>query len=99
MARLRCVSRLPATRIAWSSTVAMPYAMLAGSLPQERMGVYMGIFNFFIVIPQLVAASVLGLVLREFFDLQAIYGLVIGGVLMIVAGACTLLVDREAEPG
>jgi maltose/moltooligosaccharide transporter len=62
------------------------------------MGIYMGIFNFFIVIPQLVAASVLGLVLREFFDLQSIYGLVIGGVLMIVAGIATLLVDREAEP-
>ena len=48
--------------------------------------------------PQLVAASVLGLVLREFFDLQSIYGLVIGGVLMIIAGLSTLLVDKAAEP-
>ena len=63
------------------------------------MGVYMGIFNFFIVIPQLIAASVLGLVLREFFGGAGIFGLVIGGVLMIVAGFATLLVDREAEPG
>jgi maltose/moltooligosaccharide transporter len=62
------------------------------------MGIYMGIFNFFIVIPQLVAASVLGLVLREFFGLQSIFGLVIGGVLMMVAGVTTLLVDKEAEP-
>jgi maltose/moltooligosaccharide transporter len=85
--------------VAWASTVAMPYAMLAGSLPQERMGVYMGIFNFFIVIPQLIAASVLGLVLREFFSANAIYGLVIGGFFMIASGLATLLVDREAEPG
>ena len=85
--------------IAWASILSLPYALLSSNLPGDKMGIYMGIFNFFIVIPQLVAASVLGLVLREFFDLQAIYGLVIGGVLMIVAGACTLLVDREAEPG
>jgi maltose/moltooligosaccharide transporter len=58
----------------------------------------MGIFNFFIVIPQLIAASVLGLVLREFFEAHAIYGLVIGGVCMVVAGLATLLVDKEAEP-
>jgi len=85
--------------IAWASILSLPYALLSSNLPSNKMGIYMGIFNFFIVIPQLVAASVLGLVLREFFDLQAIYGLVIGGVLMIVAGGCTLLVDREAEPG
>ena len=85
--------------IAWASILSLPYALLSSNLPGDKMGIYMGIFNFFIVIPQLVAASVLGLVLREFFDLQAIYGLVIGGCLMIVAGACTLLVDREAEPG
>ncbi len=76
----------------------MPYALLSNNLPAHKMGIYMGIFNFFIVIPQLVAASVLGLILRVFFDLQAIYGLVVGGVLMIIAGFATLLVDKEAEP-
>ena len=84
--------------IAWASILSLPYALLSNNLPANKMGVYMGIFNFFIVIPQLVAASVLGLVLREFFDLQAIFGLVIGGCLMIVAGFTTLLVDKEAEP-
>ncbi|MGA8205795.1 MAG: MFS transporter [Woeseiaceae bacterium] len=84
--------------IAWASILSLPYALLSSNLPSNKMGVYMGIFNFFIVIPQLVAASVLGLVLRVFFDLQSIYGLVIGGVLMIVAGFATLLVDKEAEP-
>jgi len=73
--------------------------MLSGALPPRKMGVYMGIFNFFIVIPQLMAAAVLGLVLREFFAAEAIYGLLIGGVFMVLAGLATLLVDREAEPG
>ena len=84
--------------IAWASILSLPYALLSSNLPSNKMGIYMGIFNFFIVIPQLVAASVLGLVLREFFDLKSIFGLVIGGVLMIVAGFATLLVDKEAEP-
>ena len=84
--------------IAWGSILSLPYALLSSNLPANKMGIYMGIFNFFIVIPQLVAASVLGLVLREFFGLQSIYGLVIGGVLMIVAGLTALLVDKSAEP-
>ena len=84
--------------IAWASILSLPYALLSSNLPSHKMGIYMGIFNFFIVIPQLVAASVLGLILREFFALQSIYGLVIGGVLMMIAGFATLLVDREAEP-
>jgi maltose/moltooligosaccharide transporter len=84
--------------IAWASILSLPYALLSDVLPTAKMGIYMGIFNFFIVIPQLIAASVLGLVLREFFDARGIYGLVIGGFLMIVAGIATLFVDREAEP-
>jgi maltose/moltooligosaccharide transporter len=84
--------------IAWASILSLPYALLSDVLPTAKMGIYMGIFNFFIVIPQLIAASVLGLVLREFFSAQGIYGLVIGGVLMILAGFSTLLVDKEAEP-
>ena len=84
--------------IAWASILSLPYALLSSNLPSHKMGIYMGIFNFFIVIPQLVAASVLGLILREFFALKSIYGLVIGGTLMVIAGLSTLLVDREAEP-
>jgi maltose/moltooligosaccharide transporter len=85
--------------IAWASILSLPYALLSDVLPTAKMGIYMGIFNFFIVIPQLIAASVLGLVLRELFAAQAVYGLVIGGVLMILAGLATLLVDKSAEPG
>jgi maltose/moltooligosaccharide transporter len=83
---------------AWASILSWPYALLSDSVPAHKMGVYMGIFNFFIVISQLVAASLLGYVLRQFFDLQSIFGLVIGGALMIIAGFATLLVDKEAEP-
>ena len=84
--------------IAWASILSLPYALLSDVLPTAKMGIYMGIFNFFIVIPQLIAASVLGLVLREMFAGEAIFGLVIGGSLMILAGVATLLVDRDAEP-
>ena len=84
--------------IAWGSILSLPYALLSSNLPAHKMGIYMGIFNFFIVIPQLVAASVLGLIVRDFFGAQSIYGLVIGGTLMVVAGVSTLLVDKDAEP-
>jgi maltose/moltooligosaccharide transporter len=84
--------------VAWASILSLPYALLSGALPAAKMGVYMGIFNFFIVIPQLVAASLLGLILREGFDGEPIYGLVIGGVSLALAGVLTLLVDRDAEP-
>ena len=84
--------------IAWASILSLPYALLSDVLPTAKMGVYMGIFNFFIVIHQLIAASILGLLLREFFNGQGIYCLVIGGVMMILAGLTTLLVDKHSEP-
>ena len=84
--------------IAWASILSLPYALLSNALPVHKMGVYMGIFNFFIVIPQLIAASVLGLLIREVFGGNGIFGLVTGGTLMIVAGLTTLLVDPKAEP-
>jgi maltose/moltooligosaccharide transporter len=84
--------------IAWASILSLPYALLSNNLPANKMGVYMGIFNFFIVIPQLVAASILGLLLRELFAGRAILCLVAGGGFMIVAGVATMVVDKDAEP-
>jgi len=84
--------------IAWASILSLPYALLSNNLPANKMGVYMGIFNFFIVIPQLVAASILGLLLRELFAGRAILCLVAGGGFMIAAGIATMMVDKEAEP-
>ena len=75
---------------AWASILSLPYAMLSDNLPPAKMGVYMGIFNFFIVIPQLVAASVLGQLLKRFFHGQPIWALALGGVSLFVAGLCTL---------
>jgi maltose/moltooligosaccharide transporter len=79
--------------LAWASILAMPYAILTGSLPAEKMGVYMGIFNFFIVIPQITAASILGFFVRDVFGGDAIYALVLGGASMIVAGIMVMFVD------
>ena len=79
--------------IAWASTLTMPYAILAGSLPESKMGVYMGIFNFFIVIPQITAASILGFLMRNVLNNEPIGVIVLGGVSMIVAGLLSLWVD------
>lgn len=79
---------------AWASILSLPYAMLSSSVPSKKMGVYMGIFNFFIVIPQLLAASVLGLILRHFFDNQPIYALVLGAVSFLLAAVAVLRVKH-----
>jgi len=81
---------------AWASILSLPYALLSDAVPAAKMGVYMGIFNFFIVIPQLIAASLLGLLLKTFFANQPIYALVIGGASLIVAGLCVLRVREPA---
>ncbi|PTX60170.1 maltose/moltooligosaccharide transporter [Kordia periserrulae] len=79
--------------IAWASILSMPYAMLAGALPTNKMGYYMGVFNFFIVIPQIISAGILGYLLNKLFNGDPIYALVIGGVMMILAGILTLRVN------
>jgi maltose/moltooligosaccharide transporter len=83
--------------IAWASILSMPYAMLAGSLPQNKMGIYMGIFNFFIVIPQITAAGILGFFLKTFFGSEAIYALVLGGVAMFLAAGLVFVVKDEDD--
>jgi maltose/moltooligosaccharide transporter len=83
--------------IAWASILSIPYAMLSGSLPAEKMGYYMGVFNFFIVIPQIIAGTVLGFMLTHFFNGQSIFILVAGGVSMFIAGLLCLRVDDRDE--
>ncbi len=80
---------------AWASILSLPYALLSDSLPAQKMGLYMGVFNFFIVIPQLVAASMLGFLLRVMFGGAPIYALVLGGLSLMLAG---LLVLRVPQP-
>lgn len=79
--------------LAWASILAMPYAILTGSLPSNKMGVYMGIFNFFIVIPQITAAAILGFFVRSLFGGEAIYALILGGVSMFIAALMVMFVD------
>ena len=79
--------------LAWASILAMPYAILAGSLPPEKMGVYMGIFNFFIVIPQITAAAILGFFVKNIVGGEAIYALLLGGASMIIAGLMVYFVE------
>jgi maltose/moltooligosaccharide transporter len=81
--------------IAWASILSMPYAILAGSLPAGRTGVYMGIFNFFIVIPEIVAALGFGWVMANVFDNNRMSAVIAGGVFLAVAA---LLVTRVQDP-
>jgi maltose/moltooligosaccharide transporter len=71
--------------LAWASILAMPYAILTGALPQKKLGVYMGIFNFFIVIPQITAAAILGFFVRDLFGGEAIYALLLGGISFFIS--------------
>ncbi|MEQ8359896.1 MAG: MFS transporter [Cytophagales bacterium] len=83
--------------IAWASILSIPYAMLSSSLPASKMGYYMGIFNFFIVIPQMVAASILAFMVTSLFGSEFIFALIIGGISMILAGLLSLIVDDKDE--
>ncbi|WP_235298290.1 MFS transporter [Portibacter marinus] len=83
--------------IAWASILSMPYAMLSGSLPAEKMGYFMGVFNFFIVIPQIVAAGMLGFILKTFLGNESINAMIVGGISFFVAGLLCLLVKDEVK--
>jgi maltose/moltooligosaccharide transporter len=80
--------------IAWASILSMPYALLASCIEEKKMGVYMGIFNMFIVIPQIVAATLLGPTLRTLFDNRPIFALIISGVSLIVGALCLFRVQE-----
>jgi len=83
--------------LAWASTLSVPYAILTSSLPVNKMGVFMGIFNFFIVIPQLCAASILGAMVTYLFNGNPLYALVAGGISMAIGGILTLRVQDRYE--
>jgi maltose/moltooligosaccharide transporter len=86
--------------IAWASILSMPYAILSTALPANRMGVYMGVFNFFIVIPEIVASLFFGPLTRFLFGQDnpntPLYTVMLGGVCLLIAAACVTLV-RETE--
>ncbi len=83
--------------VAWASILAMPYAILTGSLPSHKMGTYMGLFNIFIVVPQIVAASVLGSFISLVAPGQPIFGLVFGGVSLFIAAIMMIFVVHDPD--
>jgi maltose/moltooligosaccharide transporter len=82
--------------IAWSSILAVPYAVLAGSLPAQKTGVYMGIFNFFIVIPEIIASLFFGWIMNHLLNNNRIAAVVAGGLFMLIAA---VLMQRVIDPG
>lgn len=81
--------------IAWGSILAMPYAMLASSIPPKRMGIYMGLFNMSITIPQIVSGIFSGLILKYFFDNNPILCLVMAGVSMFLGAIAALFIKEK----
>jgi maltose/moltooligosaccharide transporter len=87
-----------AVGIAWASLLTMPYAILSSAVSHKKMGVYMGMFNLFVVIPQILASAILGLLVRTVFHGQAIYAIVLGGAAMVLSGLLMAFVkDRNAQ--
>jgi maltose/moltooligosaccharide transporter len=91
--------------IAWASTLAMPYAILAASLPAEHTGVYMGIFNFFVVIPEILTSLFFGWIMVHFLHNNRLYAVVGGGLFLLLAAALMVRVTdsqtislQEVEP-
>ena len=81
--------------IAWASILAMPYAILASSLPQRKLGIYMGLFNIFIVIPQLLVATVMGSTMKAFFPDQPIWTMLAAAIVMTIAALAMLRVTPD----
>ncbi|MGA1580077.1 MAG: MFS transporter [Luminiphilus sp.] len=80
--------------MAWASILSLPYALLSTVIPYQKMGLFMGIFNFFIVLPQILAASILGIIVGQFFGGEPVFALLVGGISMIIAGLLTLRVEQ-----
>jgi maltose/moltooligosaccharide transporter len=83
--------------MAWGSILSMPYAILAPALPVRKMGIYMGIFNIFITVPQIVNGLFGGMIVKRVFDSQAIYALIMSGCFLLVAAVSVLWVEDKIE--
>jgi maltose/moltooligosaccharide transporter len=88
---------MTAVGIAWASLLTMPYAILSSAVSHKKMGVYMGMFNLFVVIPQILAAALLGLLVRTAFHGQAIYAIVLGGAAMVLSGLLMAFVKDNVK--
>jgi maltose/moltooligosaccharide transporter len=83
--------------IAWASILSMPYAMLGGCLPENKIGIYMGIFNFFIVLPEIIASLFFGWIMAHLLNNNRLLAVEIGGCLMIVAALLALRINENED--
>jgi maltose/moltooligosaccharide transporter len=83
--------------MAWASILAMPYAILAGAIPPQKMGIYMGVFNFFITLPQIFNGIIGGPIVKHLYGSQAIYSIVMAGVFLLIAAFCVRFVDDKDD--
>ncbi len=88
---------MAAVGIAWASILSMPYAILSSALPPAKMGFYMGVFNFFLVIPQVLVSLVMGKLVGTIFGGDSMMAIMVGGVCLIIAALAMLRVDHEGE--
>jgi maltose/moltooligosaccharide transporter len=84
--------------IAWASTLAMPFAIVSAALPEDKFGVYMGIFNFFIVLPEIIASVGFGWVMVHMLNDNRLAAVVAGGIFFLLAGLLTLRVEDKGDP-
>jgi len=84
--------------IAWAGILAMPYAILAGALPAHKMGVYMGIFNFFITIPQIFNGLIGGVMVKYLYQGKTIFAMVFSGICLLIAAVSVLFVQDKDDP-
>jgi maltose/moltooligosaccharide transporter len=83
--------------IAWASILSMPYAMLSNAIPAEKMGFYMGVFNFFIVLPQILASLGLGILMTRLLGENPMNAVLLGGCSMVVAGFCVGIISKNVD--
>jgi maltose/moltooligosaccharide transporter len=83
--------------IAWASILSMPYSMLAGFIPESKMGIYMGIFNFFIVLPEIIASLFFGKIMSNYLHNDRLMAVQIGGVLLLLAAIVCAIIIKEEE--
>ncbi|MFN7274462.1 MAG: MFS transporter, partial [Bacteroidota bacterium] len=84
---------------AWASILSMPYSLLSGCIPAERTGIYMGVFNFFIVLPEILASVFFGKIMENYLGNDRLLAVMIGGILLCTAGVvCALIVKENASP-
>jgi maltose/moltooligosaccharide transporter len=83
--------------IAWASVLSMPYAILSGAVPPNRTGIYMGVFNFFIVIPEIIASLGFKELVKSVFHNQPVFVVVMGGVSLLIAALMVLRVEDKGD--